>query len=82
VAGSLAHILSKAANKGFCYIHLIIVDITKFTSLCVFLNWAGPLATIVAKTASIVAGGGQYNTNRLTKNIRLILQIGISFNGP
>jgi hypothetical protein len=37
---------------------------------------------MVAETASIVAGGGKYHTNRLTKPIRLILHLGISFNGP
>jgi hypothetical protein len=36
---------------------------------------------MVAKTASIVTGGGQYYTNRLTKHLRLILQIGVRFKG-
>ena len=36
----------------------------------------------VAATASIVACGGQYNTNRLIMPSRLILQLGVSFNGP
>jgi hypothetical protein len=43
---------------------------------------AHPPATMVAKTASIFTGSSQYYTKRLTKHIRLILQIGISFNGP
>jgi hypothetical protein len=37
---------------------------------------------MVAKTASIVAGGGQYHTNRLIKLKRIKLQLSISFNGP
>jgi hypothetical protein len=37
---------------------------------------------MVAKTASIFAGGGQYHMNRLIKPLRLILQPGISLNEP
>ncbi len=53
-----------------------------YSSLCVFLNWARQPATMVAKTAFIVAGGGQYHTNKLIKSIRLMLQLGVSLNRP
>jgi hypothetical protein len=33
---------------------------------------ARPLVTMVAETASLVVGGGQYDTNRLITPIRLI----------
>jgi hypothetical protein len=37
---------------------------------------------MVAEMASIIADGGQYHTNRLIEPIRLLLQLGVSFNGP
>jgi hypothetical protein len=54
---SLAHILSKAAVEGCCLIHWINVEIDIFVSTSMF-NWirAFPLATKVAKMASIAVG--------------------------
>jgi hypothetical protein len=40
-----------------------------------------PLATMVAEPASIVGGGSQLDTNRLTKPYRLILLLSVSFDG-
>ena len=56
----LALVFSEAAieGTGFKYIHKIKLFINIFLSTSMFnQSWAHPPATMVAKTASIVAGG-------------------------
>jgi hypothetical protein len=66
VAGSLAHVCSKATVKATELILKIKVENYICWSTSMFNHiQACPLATMVAKTASIVVGGGPNNTNRL-----------------
>jgi hypothetical protein len=58
--GGLVHTFAVAAIKGFCLNHLINVEINLFTSTSIFNRFMARLpATMVAKTVSIVVGGGQ-----------------------
>ena len=60
IRGHQQRILLDSLN--WCRYYLI------YISLCVFLNWVCPPATMVAKTAPIVTNGSPCNTNRLFKH--------------